>query len=375
MRKLSIFLSVVLLLGLFVGCGKEKGVKFTDYDLQPIEREMSMTDMAPYEAQGLQISFDATEVTVGKVLTVTVVDKLTVSSKNFEYNYYLADWGDGTRSYFGPFDIKYTYYTGKTKGFHCYPRQEVMRHFINHENYALLVCKQYKAFPQYYHVFIGQKIFESSIVSNKTSEISYGFPLYLYDDIDNSRRANFNSEIIQKFADSLKLQYVTEKSDTAGTFAPIDVLDYIYAVLHSPKYRETYKEFLKIDFPRIPYPKDKSKFWKLVALGSELRKIHLLESDKLNTLSIGYPVSGSNIVENITFAENKVYINAAQYFDNVPDIVWNFYIGGYQPAQKWLKDRKNQELTFDDICHYQKIINALYLTSQLMQEIDEIGVI
>ena len=108
MRKLSIFLSVVLLLGLFVGCGKEKGVKFTDYDLQPIEREMSMTDMAPYEAQGLQISFDATEVTVGKVLTVTVVDKLTVSSKNFEYNYYLADWGDGTRSYFGPFDIKYS---------------------------------------------------------------------------------------------------------------------------------------------------------------------------------------------------------------------------------------------------------------------------
>ena len=274
-----------------------------------------------------------------------------------------------------PFDIKYTYYTGKTKGFHCYPRQEVMRHFINHENYALLVCKQYKAFPQYHHVFIGQKIFESSIVSNKTSEISYGFPLYLYDDIDNSRRPNFNSEIIQKFADGLKLQYVTEKSNQEGTFAPLDVLDYIYAVLHSLKYRETYKEFLKIDFPRIPYPKDKSKFRELVALGSELRKIHLLESDKLNTLSIGYPVSGSNVVENITFAENKVYINSTQYFDNVPDIAWNFYIGGYQPAQKWLKDRKNQELTFDDICHYQKIINALYLTDAFMQQIDAVGVI
>ena len=197
----------------------------------------------------------------------------------------------------------------------------------------------------------------------------------MYDDIDNSRRPNFNSEIIQKFADGLKLQYVTEKSNQEGTFAPLDVLDYIYAVLHSPKYRETYKEFLKIDFPRIPYPKDKSKFRELVALGSELRKIHLLESDKLNTLIIGYPVSGSNVVEKITFAENKVYINSTQYFDNVPDIAWNFYIGGYQPAQKWLKDRKNQELTFDDICHYQKIINALYLTNAFMQQIDAVGVI
>ena len=316
---------------------------------------------------------------VNSVGVVTANDKTLINnskkqlSENVEKTYNISVGIDKVQTIqYRIFDERYVFYDEK---YIERPRQEVMRHFINHENYALLVCKQYKAFPQYHHVFIGQKIFESSIVSNKTSEISYGFPLYLYDDIDNSRRANFNSEIIQKFADSLKLQYVTEKSDTAGTFAPIDVLDYIYAVLHSPKYRETYKEFLKIDFPRIPYPKDKSKFWKLVALGSELRKIHLLESDKLNTLSIGYPVSGSNIVENLTFAENKVYINAAQYFDNVPDIAWNFYIGGYQPAQKWLKDRKNQELTFDDICHYQKIINALYLTSQLMQEIDEIGVI
>ena len=316
---------------------------------------------------------------VNSVGVVTANDKTLINnskkqlSENVEKTYNISVGIDKVQTIqYRIFDERYVFYDEK---YIERPRQEVMRHFINHENYALLVCKQYKAFPQYHHVFIGQKIFESSIVSNKTSEISYGFPLYLYDDIDNSRRANFNSEIIQKFADSLKLQYVTEKSDTAGTFAPIDVLDYIYAVLHSPKYRETYKEFLKIDFPRIPYPKDKSKFWKLVALGSELRKIHLLESDKLNTLSIGYPVSGSNVVEKITFAENKVYINSTQYFDNVPDIAWNFYIGGYQPAQKWLKDRKNQELTFDDICHYQKIINALCLTNAFMQQIDAVGVI
>lgn len=274
-----------------------------------------------------------------------------------------------------PFDTKYTYYTGNSKGFHCYPRWDTMKHFINRNNLGLLLCKQFKAFPEYHHVFVCKNCFESSVVSNKTSEISYGFPLYIYEDLDNSRHPNFNSEIIKKFADGLKLKFMEEKTAEQDTFAPIDVLDYIYAVLHSPKYRETYKEFLKIDFPKVPYPTDKAKFWKLVKLGSELRSIHLLESDKLNTLTIGYPVSGDNIVTKLSYEEGKVYINDKQYFDKVPEVAWNFYIGGYQPAQKWLKDRKNKELTYDDIMHYQKIINALYLTDKLMLQIDEIGVI
>ena len=132
---------------------------------------------------------------------------------------------------------------------------------------------------------------------------------------------------------------------------------------------------MKIDFPKVPYPTDKEKFWKLIALGSQIREIHLLESDKLNILTIGYPISGDNIVTKLSYTEGKVFINDTQYFDNIPEGAWSFYIGGYQPAQKWLKDRKNKELSFDDIKHYQKIINALYLTNQLMQQIDEIDVI
>lgn len=274
-----------------------------------------------------------------------------------------------------PFDVRYTYYTGKSKGFHCYPRHETMKHFIDRDNFGLLLCKQFKAFPEYHHIFICNNCFESSIVSNKTSEISYGFPLYIYEDLDNSRHPNFNNEIIQKFAKGLQLKFTEEKTDEKDTFAPIDVLDYIYAVLHSPKYRETYKEFLKIDFPKVPYPTDKEKFWKLVAFGTQIREIHILESDKLNTLTIGYPVSGDNIVSKLKYENEKVHINDTQYFDKVPEVAWNFYIGGYQPAQKWLKDRKNKELTYDDIIHYQKIINALYLTDKLMLQIDEIGVI
>ncbi|NOT65135.1 MAG: DUF559 domain-containing protein [Methylotenera sp.] len=167
------------------------------------------------------------------------------------------------------------------------------------------------------------------------------------------------------------------------TFAPIDLLDYIYAVLHSPRYRETYKEFLKIDFPRVPYPKNAAIFWQLVALGGQLRQTHLLEAcpaTRMDTGSqgmpisyaINYPVGGNNVVDKPSFDAGKVYINATQYFENVPELAWNFYIGGYQPAQKWLKDRKGRTLNYEDIAHYQKIIAALAETDRLMRAVDAV---
>jgi very-short-patch-repair endonuclease len=169
---------------------------------------------------------------------------------------------------------------------------------------------------------------------------------------------------------------------TPNTFAPIDILDYIYAVLHSPTYREKYKEFLKIDFPRVPYPKDAKTFWQLVKLGGELRQIHLLESSTVEKFITQYPIDGDNVVTKPRFAPSpsgragvgSVYINNTQYFANVPEVAWNFYIGGYQPAQKWLKDRKDRKLEFEDILHYQKIIVALTETDRLMKEIDKIKI-
>ena len=165
------------------------------------------------------------------------------------------------------------------------------------------------------------------------------------------------------------------------TFAPIDILDYIYAVLHSPSYREKYKEFLKIDFPRVPYPEDAATFWQLVDLGRQIREIHLLESPIVNKFITSYPMPGTNEVTNrivrkdwqIVDAENqlaRIWINDTQYCDNIPLAAWEFYIGGYQPAQKWLKDRRDRTLTFDDILHYQKVIVALTETERLMGEVD-----
>ncbi|MGI6479841.1 MAG: type ISP restriction/modification enzyme [Salinivirgaceae bacterium] len=154
----------------------------------------------------------------------------------------------------------------------------------------------------------------------------------------------------------------------------MDILDYIYAVLHSPTYRVKYKEFLKIDFPRVPYPKDANTFWQLVKLGGEIRQIHLLESPTVEKYITQYPIDGDNVVTKPNYQNGKVYINDTQYFDNVPETAWNFYIGGYQPAQKWLKDRKDRKLEFEDILHYQKIIVALSETDRLMKEIDKIEI-
>ena len=219
------------------------------------------------------------------------------------------------------------------------------------------------------------------------------FPLYISNissaqkSIEQSteRTPNLKPEIVNEIAENLGLTFTNEKEKIANTFAPIDILDYIYAVLHSPTYREKYKEFLKIDFPRVPYPKNVDTFWQLVSLGKEIREIHLLESNTVEKYITSYPIDGDNIITTKIgkkdwelFDEEKglgrIWINDEQYFDNIPLTAWEFYIGGYQPAQKWLKDRKERELKFEDILHYQKIIVALTETDRIMKEIDKIDV-
>lgn len=211
----------------------------------------------------------------------------------------------------------------------------------------------------------------------------YAAPLYLYYDKSgqqiigqtSERVPNLETKIVNKIADKLGLIFVNEKETSEKTFSPISILDYIYAVLYSTTYREKYSEFLKIDFPRVPYPKNKETFWELVRLGSEIRQIHLLESPVVNSFITQYPIKGDNLInKKTTFDDGKVWINKTQYFDNVPLVAWEFYIGGYQPAQKWLKDRKDRELSEVDINHYQKIIVALTETDKLMKEIDKIEI-
>jgi len=289
-----------------------------------------------------------------------------------------------------PFDIRNSIFTGKSGGFIGRSRNSTMKHFLR-ENLGIIFKRSRLLGGIYFWRHLGITNLMSNL--NYLADQSFVFPLYLYSEnkeqqnIDQSteRKPNLNKEIVNQIADKLGLRFTDEKdvstsststsSTSEGTLAPIDILDYIYAVLHSPTYREKYKEFLKIDFPRVPYPKDTETFWQLVNFGGELRRIHLLESPIVEKRITTYPQAGDNLVIKPRFENGKVRINDEQYFDNVPEIAWGFYIGGYQPAQKWLKDRKGRKLNFDDIEHYQKIIVALFETDNIMKKIDEIDFI
>jgi len=288
-----------------------------------------------------------------------------------------------------PFDSRWTVFNNKLV---WRWRYESMRHFLNGENIGLMSCRQ-TAINSWEHVGITNLIADDSRISNRTRERGYIFPLYLYPEIEKQqcsdenreRIPNLNSEIVENIARDLSLSFVTDKGGDKGTFAPLDLLDYIYAVLHSPGYRETNKEFLKIDFPRVPYPKDKKTFWQLVKLGGSLRQIHLLDSEITEKYISSYPQDGTNEINRKLNANDwelydvenqvgRIWINDEQYFDKIPLLAWELYIGGYQPAKKWLKDRKGRKLSYDDILHYQKIIVALAGTDRLMGEIDKIEI-
>ena len=257
------------------------------------------------------------------------------------------------------------------------PREAIMKH-LRKDNKSLCLIKVNSSVDGLFKVLVTSGITDKTLLSSKDN--TNVFPLYIYKENlgEEERIVNFNKELYDKIAKDLNYLpcyddniLVDPTSDYNGVLYPQDLFDYIYAVLHSPSYRERYKEFLKIDFPRIPYPTDWEKFRDLAEKGEELRLLHLMENLPSKT-GITFPVAGSLQVDCYRWKDNRVYINSEQYFDGVPESAWNFFIGGYQPAQKWLKDRKGLTLSFDDVKHYGCIIYVLQQTERIMQEIDKL---
>ncbi len=250
-----------------------------------------------------------------------------------------------------------------------------MTQLLDYKNYGLITSRQY-----------GSKIhFIVGIASGSAVEISsqpfapYNVrPLYIYHP-DGTRSANFNDGQLKSLLSNIEPYCYVDSSEDLQSPQPdyvitaIDILDYIYGILHSPSYRTKYKEFLKSDFPRIPKPDSIFEFECYAEAGKKLRKLHLMQDVTPGDYSP--QGEGDDTVDQVKFIiddENdvgKVYYNPTQYFDNVPRTAWEFYIGGYQPAQKWLKDRKGRELGYKDIEHYQRIITILLETARIMKEI------
>ncbi len=288
-----------------------------------------------------------------------------------------------------PFDTRYTYYTGISRGFLCMPRQEVMRHMLKGKNVGLITNRQVNT--DFQHVLCAKTITNDCTVSSETKERSYLFPLYLYPDQNMkglfdtdvpatgsiARHPNLSPVFISNISNKLGMQFIQDgKGDLQQTFGPEDVFNYMYAVFHSPTYRTRYAEFLKSDFLRLPLTSNADLFHELCKLGDRLVSLHLIE--KTGPITTKYPVSGNNLVEKVEYTkpadkpeQGRVWINKTQYFEYVPPEVWEFHVGGYQVCHKWLKDRKGRTLSFDDTKHYQRVVAALAETIQLMDQIDE----
>ena len=283
-----------------------------------------------------------------------------------------------------PFDTRFCLYGSYVMD---RPRETELIHVL-FENICLAVGRQGQAVNaiDWDLVTVGKYVADTNLF--RRGGIQY-CPLYVYhsddtitslfeDDttgVPGGRKPNLAQRFIQDFSHQLKMQFIPDgKGDRTKTFGPEDIFSYMYAVFHSPTYRSRYAEFLKMDFPRLPLTSDPDLFRKLCPLGDELVALHLME--KHGQKITGYPVAGDNAVEAVRYAEphgdtkGRVWINAAQYFEGVPPVVWEFQVGGYQVCAKWLKDRKGRKLTYDDLTHYQHIVAALAETIKIMENID-----
>ena len=266
-----------------------------------------------------------------------------------------------------PFDVQYIYYTPDMVD---WGRDKLMANFLNDENIGLVIPRQ-AATDNWSHVQLTKYMADNRIhYSNKGIPIEC--PLYIYkNNMFGERVPNINKDIADDIGERIGVHYVYEEKDKKDNeYSPVDLIDYIYAILFSPKYRKKYLEFLKFDFPKGPYPKSADYFWRMVKYGKELRKLHLEESEEFD---LHYEYCGEAVItiEKPYFENEKIFLNrVGAYISNVPESVWNMYFGGYQPLQKWLKDRKNTEIDEHGISHLRHMITVLSETEAIMQEID-----
>jgi len=268
-----------------------------------------------------------------------------------------------------PFDNRSIFYHQSLVWGRAWP---TMQHLLDRNNLALAVCKQlHKRTDSWQHIFVCRGLGESSFVSNKSKEVTSFFPVLL----SNAEQSSLFGGVTPNIAWPGK---VIENPNVSATsepeMIPETMAGYIYAILHSPRFRTIFRDFLARGFPRIPLASSADLKRDLIGLGDELIALHLMESPKLDKSITEFIKSHNPIVENISWEANTVWVDEAQTtgFKGVHKGIWNFYIGSYQVCKKWLKDRKGRALFAEDIAHYQKIVVAVNETIRVMKEIDEV---
>jgi predicted helicase len=287
-----------------------------------------------------------------------------------------------------PFDHRFVYYNTAALG---RARHSTMQHMMK-PNLALVATRQVTRLP-FCHAFVSRWPIEEKTGSHdRTTQL---FPLYVYPQArqlelsesrgqDDCRETALSAAFVSKLGEMLGrgIDGARRASDP-DLLAPEMIFRYIYAILHSPSYREQFGPELMQDFARVPLTDDAELFCALSNLGGALVAMHLMESPMLDSLTSTYTGPREPQVVRVGWSEDTVWLDAATKgnqgvrrgtigFGGVTKAIWEFHIGGYQVCEKWLKDRKGQMLSEDDIAHYQKIVVALSETIRLMGEIDQV---
>lgn len=267
-----------------------------------------------------------------------------------------------------PFDKRWIYYDDILIE---RSRKPLMKNMLQ-QNVGLILMREIYS-NNFNHSFITSDITDRNFF--KQGQIVYIFPLWLYNSDTKTQNQLPVSIQPEPKTSNIKKEIIDLLSSSYKTLvSPEEIFYYIYAVLYSNIYRQKYLEFLKIDFPRIPFTKDYKLFKQLSEIGKRLIDIHLLKSHLLNDTSSRFEGNNSGLVKKVSYnsKEKRVYINEKQYFTNVELETWNYFIGGYQVLNKWIKDRKGKYLTDEEIKTYIKIVETLRQTIEIQKEIDEI---
>ena len=325
-----------------------------------------------------------------QALRNTVTDFVSLTEPEAKEKYNLKDGGDWSvtaaqadlRNHpdaeeyvacfrYRPYDARWTYYTGQSSGFHTRPRYDVMRHLLG-KNIALCVCRIVTS-STWQHALITDRITDKGYISNRAGESAHVFPLYLYPDpaeleISTERSLNLKPAFLTALSEKLGLPQIAP-FNLPESISPEQIFAYIYAVMYSPTYRQRYYEFLKYGFPRIPLPRDIEHFRKLSMLGQALIEWHLLKEVQIPPRH-RFEGEGEGVVSKVRYENGHVWINATQYFTDVPVAVWEYEIGAYQVCKKWLQDRKGDALSHAEVRQYSAILVAVAETLQMMEAID-----
>ncbi len=265
-----------------------------------------------------------------------------------------------------PFDIRWIFYHDSVV---WRTVKRVMRHMMLGENVALITHRREELALDWSHALVTEFITEHGLISSKTT--NYHFPLYLYPKAEQGEQLSLTAVSTRR--PNLKPELFGQLAQHYGQPpTPEQVFYYLYAVLYAPTYREQYADYLRIDFPRVPFTQDHALFLELAGLGERLANLHLLRSAELDPPLCRFEGEGDNRVRKVTYKADaqQVWINPQQYFAPVRREVWECLIGGYQVCEKWLKDRRERALSLDEVRTYCKVVTALAQTIELQQAID-----